>query len=197
MNGVAFADLPGLIVVDLRYNVCIDKIFETEQAINKIRRRITKNCADSTRKKISCKTSTACNKIIHERFTRWFNRTPGCCEMNYGTNIDSPDCSFVTSGEYTNLETINIIHQRNIEFLPVLVHKSFRNLKFYWIADTPVQKISKKNFEKLSELVLLHLESNQIEVIKSDTFDDLIAMTEIVIRKFLLIIQTLLVLVIN
>lgn len=113
-----------------------------------------------------------------------FNRTPGCCELEHGTYIDYFDYFFAADANYTNLEIIFIIHQPNIEFLPVSVHERFPRLKIYHVQNTPVQKITKKNFEKMYELVVLFLRGNQFESIKSDTFEDLINLKTISLSTY-------------
>lgn len=120
---------------------------------------------------------------MNDLFSNWFNNTPRCCELDHEAYIDSPDYSFVADSNYTKLEVLYIRYQRNIDFLPVSVHEVFPNLKFYFIINVPVQKIFKKNFEMMTDLVQLYLLSNQIEVIKSNTFEDLINLRRIYISK--------------
>lgn len=185
MNGVAFANLPRLVQVNLRGNICIDKLFTVDRDPNLFRRKISRNCAsyDPAEKRISCRTYTVCDSVTNELFANWFNRTPGCCELDHGAYIDSPDNSFIADTNYASLEVLYVRYQRSIDFLPVLVHESFPLLKFYFVINTSVQKICKKNFEEMSKLVQLYLLGNQIEVIKSDTFDDLISLRRIYISK--------------
>lgn len=148
MNGVAFANLPQLVAVDLKGNVCINKFFSIERAPNIFRRKVTRNCAstDVTKKEISCRASSVCTEDIDRLFIRSYNRSSGCCILEYGTLIDSSDYFFDANKNYTKLEIMMILRQRNIEFLPVLLHERFPNLKFYCAIDTPVTKISKKEF---------------------------------------------------
>lgn len=186
MNGVAFANLPQLVAVDLKLNVCIDKFYATERASNVFRRKVTRNCAssDAARKEISCSASSTCTEDIDRLFIRSYNRTAGCCILEYGTLIDSPDYFFGNNNNYEKLEIMMILRQRNMEFLPVRLNERFPNLKFYWAIDTPVTRIFKKNFEKMQSLTLLSLIRNQIEVIRSDSFEDLINLKQIYISKF-------------
>lgn len=181
MNGFAFANMPGLGLVDLRHNVCIDKLFATESALKVIGRKISRNCAtaDAPKRRISCRASTACSESLSTLGS--YLASERCCQMEFGTYIDSPNYSFVADTSYEALKAIVIIHQRNIEYLPVKVHERFPNLKTYFVGDTIIRKISKKNFEALIKLETLFLESNQIELIKSDTFEDLISLERIYI----------------
>lgn len=185
MNGITFANLPQLAIVDLFRNVCINKLFEVELGSSKFRRKISRSCssADFMRKSISCTFSIICDGIREEKFIRAYGNNLGCCELEYGIHIDEPDYTFDTNTNYTQLEVLMIAHQQNVEFLPILVHESFPIIKVYWIVNTPIQKISKINFEKLYELKVLKLDRNQIEVIKSDTFSDLKNLHIIIVCK--------------
>lgn len=187
INGYAFVNLPQLVLVDLRSNICIDKIFETESSLNTFRRRINRNCAadEAAIKKLTCSESLVCVEGVDELFVSNDERIPTCCKLDFGVQVDSPDYTFVNDTNYASLETLHIIHQRNMDFLPVEVHERFPRLRFYWVLDTPIQKIFKKNFEKLFQLEQLQLKSNQIEMIKSDTFEDLKSLKEIHICTYL------------
>lgn len=175
MNGITFANLPRLAFVDLKNNVCVDQIFVTHPFASVFRRIISRNCA--ARNEISCKIFPFCED------DRLFNRTAGCCQLEYGTYVDSPDYSFSTNQDYASLEVIFIEYQRNMEFLPVSVHRTFPILKVYSVIHTPVRKISKKNFEKLHKLEKLRLQNNYIEAIQSNTFNDLISLQVVEISK--------------
>lgn len=188
MNGAAFANLQQLVIVDLARNTCINKLFEIERGSNKFRRKISRSCmpdAVDVKKEISCITSIACDEMQEQRFIQAYGNASGCCELEYGINIDSPDYSFAANANESNLEVLIIGHQQNVEFLPVLVHKRLPGLKVYWIVNTPVPRISKRNFEKLYKLNVLQLDRNRIETIKSDTFEDLTSLKYFGLCKYL------------
>lgn len=176
MNGMAFANVPRLVLVELRGNVCVNKLFKTEREPIIFRRKISKNCAsaDVTRKEISCSAAIDCHEDYNHVQMHLYNRTLRCCKIEYGTYIDSPDYTFIADKNYNKLEGVTIMDQQTVEFLPILVHERFPILKFYSVVNTAVQRISKKNFEKMYELGFLYMEDNQIEVVRSDTFEDLI-----------------------
>lgn len=178
MSGVAFANLPVLVVLELKNNDCIDKEFTIGSDPNVFRRKISRNCAlsDTNRHEISCWSVTKCGEELDEKFFMLNNKTSSCCNLESRTHIDLPDYTFEAGKNYTDLEIISIVFQRNIEFLPISVYKNFPTLRMYFVKNTPVRKISKKNFEKLNQLVALTLMSNEIEVIRSDTFEDLISL---------------------
>lgn len=169
MNGAAFANLPQLAKLDLSSNVCVNKLFTIESCSSTFRRKISKNCAsdDATRKQLSCSASIACD----EEVGGWQDK---CCELELGTVIDSSDYTFVADTNFATVEILIIAHQRNVEFLPILDHERFPSVELYYVVNTPVKKISKKNFEKMFKLENLKLDRNQIEVISSDTFEDLV-----------------------
>lgn len=185
MNGVAFANVPRLVIVDLRMNYCINKYFTAEIDSNMFRRKISRYCAsaDKESRKLSCKASFECSRDIYQSFIKSLPTVKSCCELEYETHIDFPDYHFDPNSNYATIDAINIFHQRNIEFLPVLLHERFPMLKLYVVKNTPIRKISKKNFEKLYELVELYLQRTQIEMIKSDTFEDLIGLQSIWIGR--------------
>lgn len=141
MNGVVFNNLPQLVSVDLSLNACIDNSFVIESDSSKWRRKISRNCAsaDVRGKKISCNASPFCENLLNDAI---------CCELEAGTVIDAPDYTFIADTSYPTFETLIISRQQNVDFLPVSVHESFPVLKKYWIVSTPIQKLSKKNFDK-------------------------------------------------
>lgn len=178
MNGNAFVNVPRLVVVILRSNICVDKVFNIENQIL-FRRRISRNCAPAgvARKEISCTEDRGRSESVPKSFFEHFNRTTtDNCVLDLGTTIDSPDYSFFADANYTVIEILYIVYQQNIEFLPVMVHQTFPILKFYYVMDTPVQKLSKENFEKMFKLLSLYLKNNQIEVIRRNTFEDLVSL---------------------
>lgn len=184
MNGVAFADLPQLVWLGLWLNRCISKEFEIENGSKKFRRKISRNCGsvDVAKRKLSCSvTSSSYLDRVIRNIQAYVNL--GCCEVRSNSQIDAPNYTFVADKKYATLENLVIIHQQNVEFLPISVHETFPNLKVYSVKNTQIQKISKKNFGKLSKLEVLNLDRNQIEVIKSDTFEDLVNLKWIFISK--------------
>lgn len=180
VNGAAFANLPQLVEVDLRFNVCINKFLEIGRGSKTFSRKFFRHCvsADVVNKQITCRTSIFC-------FESRFDYSSGCCGLEYGTFIDGPDYTFAGDTNYTGIDFLIIKHQENVELLPVSVHQSFPFLKYYFVVNTPVQKVTKKYFEKMYKLERLKLDRNQIEVIKSDTFEDLVNLWMIEISTIL------------
>lgn len=180
MNGVAFANLPKLAKVDLGLNDCISNSFSIGSDSSEMRRKISRRCGseNNARKKISCSDFPInCKSDIRDHNST--NFVLRCCDLESGSYIDAPDFSFAMNLNYTPFERLIIENQRNVDYLPVFVHELFVNLKFYQVKNTPIQMISKKNFKKLNMLETLSLERNQIQVIKSDTFEDLVNLKHI------------------
>lgn len=180
MSGITFANLPQLAELDVTENECINKRFTFERGSSRFRRKISRSCgpADVEKKQLLCVASPTCDA---------FEDDSTCCELGQGTVIDDPNFTFAASANYTGIELLLIEHQPGIEFLPVLVHEKFLMLTGYKVANAPVSKISKRNFEKMIKLELLKLDRNEIEVIKSDTFKDLINLKRIEISTGLLL----------
>lgn len=181
LNGVAFANLPGLAELWLRGNVCIDKSFSSDSMPDKFRRKVSRNCAtdDFARKQISCKPNVICRSDS----TVYFNITTSCCYVKDATIIDVSSDSFVDDESYRDLGVMVIEKQKHIEFLPVMLHETFPHLLGYVVKSTPIRTIAKKNFEKLYGLEVLWMEGGQVETIRSNTFEDLTSLRILIIRK--------------
>lgn len=149
-------------------------MFEVEGGSIKFRKKVLRSCAsnEAVKTPLSCITLTACDEV---------RGGTNCCELELGTVIDAPDFTFASDRDYTAVVDLVIKHQQNVEFLPVSIHERFPSLKVFHVVNTPVQKISKKNFEKMFKLEEIHLIRNQIEAIKSDTFEDLVNLEQIII----------------
>lgn len=180
MNGIAFANLPQLAELDVTDNVCIDVQFFIKDGLNKLRRIISKRCGSTdVAEKLLCNATPLCeiyrvDSNESEDSDEVIENKSICCELEHGTVVDGSDYTFAAYANYTNVEILIIEHQQNVEFLPVLVHERFPKLRIYHVINTPISKISKKNFEKMYKLEELTLDRNQIEIIRSDTFKDLV-----------------------
>lgn len=187
IGGIAFAYLPRLDHVDLSRNICANKVYKADHASAIFRRRISRKCApadETFKKEILCKASFVCEFPEKQAFFLQYRRISNCCYLGAKTRIDSLDYAFDEAKNYSDIELFQIKHQSFIEYLPVSVHKSIPNLKYYSISHTPIHKITKKNFEKMYELGVLSLDNNRIETIRSDTFQDLIKLVQISISMF-------------
>jgi Leucine rich repeat len=85
-------------------------------------------------------------------------------------NIASPDES---------MTGMSFIYNRKIAFSPIRLFETFPNLKVYSTGACAIKKISKKNFAGLKKLIFIDLSNNQIEIIYSRTFEDLVSLERI------------------
>lgn len=181
LNGVAFANMPALEVVNLEGNVCIDKKFTSDTIPDKFRRKVSRNCAsaESERRPITC---TLRDKKCPTSLSS-LNLTDTCCHLKDSTFIETSNDPFAVEERYKNVGTLIIEDQKYVEFLPVLVHEAFARLIGYIVRNTAIRMISKRNFEKLNELEVLWLEGGLLETIRSNTFEDLVRLRILVLRK--------------
>lgn len=104
-----------------------------------------------------------------------------CCIMDVASVIKSTEVTI--SERDDEIDGIDFSENKNILYLPVLVHEKLPNLIAYYAYHCSVREISKRNFEKLDRLEDLNLNSNQIETIGSDTFEDLVALQQLHISE--------------
>lgn len=93
------------------------------------------------------------------------------CNMRNKTVIDADNTIISSTDE--SVEAIFFFVNPKIRYLPVEVSLKFPNLEVYNAFQCSLTTISKKNFWNLKKLRSLDLAENQIEMIRSDTFEDL------------------------
>lgn len=96
--------------------------------------------------------------------------------MTISTRIATNDTTIVEDAEIGALVFSN---NENILLLPVQLAISFPELEFYFASKCSIKTIAKINFKGLRAVTLLDLKDNQIEMISSDTFEDLTSLQEI------------------
>jgi hypothetical protein len=82
-----------------------------------------------------------------------------------------------------NVTGLDFYDNKKVFHLPIEIAKTFPNLLIISSIYCPIKNILKENFEGLVMLKKLWFRSNQIEEIKSGTFNGLIAITNIDLRK--------------
>lgn len=108
-----------------------------------------------------------------------FNKT---CFMCNSTTINSSE--FTISHEYdATIGGLNFFGNKDILFLPKNPARQFPSLETYDAGNCSIKQIFKSNFEKLHKLKYLYLQSNAIEKINSDTFEDLIHLEQLSLCK--------------
>ena len=123
----------------------------------------------------------SCEKI--ENYTRgWGNLKT--CFMNETTKVTSVDTTIASQDE--SIEVLFFYFNKKIKFLPIEVNEKLSNLVQIQAAYCSLTTISKANFKGLSKLRVLSLYMNQIGKIRSDVFDDLVALNYLYLSKFTL-----------
>lgn len=104
------------------------------------------------------------------------------CFMDYSSSVDRDD--FVIPGlKDESIKAVYMKNNSNIEFLPVQIYRKFPNLLRYSMINCGFSEIFKKNFENLNQLQILDLSDNRIEIVRSDTFEGLFRLENIVLSK--------------
>lgn len=119
-----------------------------------------------------------CEKFDH------FDKYKRCCFLNATTTIGANTIT-MAGLENPDVDAILFQNNRNIQFLPVKVHKQFPNLETYLARNASVREISALNFERLINLKFLNLRANQIEFIPNYCFEGLIRLEEIFLGQSL------------
>lgn len=175
-----FEGLPSLSYLTLEANECINKTFENWTDIQLNLMSHLENCtfiefslpptkdlyltiSKEQQKPLVCEKITSDDKHGEKRKK---------CLMNQVTTISTDNVELAIP-EDLNMTVLDFTFNNGILFLPVLVKKSFPNLRFFYANLCSVQEISKKNFENLNDLRYLSLEANFITKIRSDTFEGL------------------------
>jgi hypothetical protein len=76
--------------------------------------------------------------------------------------------------------------KRSFLSLPLKVHEQFPNLVVYGADECSIKTVGKVHFEKLVMLRRLNLRDNQLVEIQNGTFDDLVALEYLELRKNLI-----------
>jgi Leucine-rich repeat (LRR) protein len=97
------------------------------------------------------------------------------------TTIDEPDTTISTHD--SSMGGLDVKNNKKAKFLLVQVVERFPNLKAYSASNCSIKEISKENFAGLNKLKHLSLDNNQIERIESGTFQDLVLLENLFLRK--------------
>lgn len=102
------------------------------------------------------------------------------CFINETSVINSDD--FKISSD-SNATGIYMNDNPKIMFLPLELSKAFPNLMVVDATFCSISKISKENFEGLTNLRRLWLRDNAIEELQSGTFNDLVSLIDLDLRE--------------
>jgi hypothetical protein len=103
------------------------------------------------------------------------------CLMKNSTTIDAVGATI--SARDIRVLGLHFKDNKNIIFLPDKVAETYSNLSDFNAQNCSIEEITNRNFKGLSKLKFLILCVNQIEKILSDTFEDLIALEQLWLRK--------------
>ena len=104
------------------------------------------------------------------------------CDFDGSTKIDSLGFS-ISSTKDESVAAVQFARNKNIFYLPEKVSDKFTNLILYSANECLIREISKVNFKNLKFLKSLYLHNNQIQTIPGDTFEDLVSLNELELRK--------------
>lgn len=124
-----------------------------------------------------------CEFIANVNKTRNAFLNTKTCFMNGTTKIKSKNAELELRD--VSVKKLDFFNNRNVEYLPIYVDKSFPELLVYEAASCSLSKLFYDNFVGLSKLQWLFLNGNNIEKIFSDTFKDLKSLTHVYLCKFL------------
>lgn len=103
------------------------------------------------------------------------------CVIHESTTIDAEGFTITPKDE--TMGALDFHANKKVKFLPTGVSESLPNLLLYDARKCSLTTISKTHFKDLNKLKVLNLYGNQISTINSDTFEDLIALEILWLRK--------------
>ena len=97
--------------------------------------------------------------------------------------VDNPGYS-ISSSKDENVLGLWFDHNRKIFYLPENISDKFPNLVGLSAELCSIKALRRENFKNLHKLKYLWLTQNSLEMIPSNTFDDLVALETLHLRKF-------------
>lgn len=104
------------------------------------------------------------------------------CFMTESVAINSSDFT-ISSERNENIGGLDFTYNTKVYFLPIAIDTTFPDLVGYDASFCSLTELSKDNFKNLVKLTTLWLNSNKIEKILSETFQDLIALEFLALGK--------------
>lgn len=118
---------------------------------------------------------TGSNQIFCEKtdFTYMhFVGSPNTCILTDTTKIDGKEFKFVDTKD-DSLQALKFWGNKRISYLPIEIHKTFKNLISIDAGQCAIKEISKASFQNLRKMKVLLMCCNLIERIDGDTFNGL------------------------
>jgi Leucine rich repeat len=103
------------------------------------------------------------------------------CWMQNTVSITIPETSILPRD--VSVLGLALGGNKNVFYLPVKVAESFPNLLAYSAGNCSLKEIRSENFQGLTKLKYLRLRYNQIEIIATNTFLDLVNLEILELRK--------------
>lgn len=104
------------------------------------------------------------------------------CRMYSQSVLNEPNMTFKENDE--SITGILFDRNKKIAHLPVKIDESFPSLMGYSAYACSIKGISKANFKGLNKLRYLSLQRNMIEIVPSDSFDDLLNLEYLKLSNF-------------
>lgn len=105
------------------------------------------------------------------------------CKVKSSTTIDKANVT-ISDGRHDSVTDIEFERNAKVEFLPILVHFKFSNVRTYRADHCSIRTITNRNFEHLTKLQNLSLANNKIEMIQRQTFEGLERLTMIRLSNY-------------
>lgn len=125
--------------------------------------------------------NVTCEKIVKNHKWQSWNRQNDICFLMQVV-IDEPNFT-VDSPLNVDVGGISIHDNKAVTYLPIDIYESFPEVIRYVASSCRIQAVFKENFKMLKKLSLLTLSSNQIEMIPSNIFDDLVSLELLFLSK--------------
>lgn len=128
------------------------------------------------------------SEYVHTHFDVVYGRMSKCCHVT-DTEILHDDSTFLAV-EDISVDGLQIRNTDGFDllpvshFLPVRIYRSYPNIIGIYAGGQKLKEISKKNFQRLLKLEYLFLNNNNIQKIKSDTFEGLIKLKTVNLGEF-------------
>lgn len=110
----------------------------------------------------------------------WGLTSKNACRMQNSTVIDTDNVKVLAD---STVQVLTFEGNPKISFLPIEVGLSFPHLLTYSAWNCSISAIAKVHFKGLSMLEDLYLDGNQIKTIRSDTFEELLSLQYLHLRK--------------
>lgn len=133
--------------------------------------------------KVACETSSEnvfCEDVTYE--TSWIYGILRTCMLKRSTSLLLPGLS-ISSPKNERILGMEFYNNSKVFHLPIEIYKNFPDLEGLSAGCCSIKSITKRSFMKLTKLKEIWLEGNKIEIIPSDTFEDLILLKYLRLRE--------------